>query len=117
HTNTGGSSSNLLAGGSSMTLTGSILQGLEINGKRWGIGKIDMSGTYSGDPRGNAVFSYLLGGSSGSEIFTHLEHPDATAWNSVEGGYFRGNIAAASADWMSANTSVIGGTIKGIFDP
>lgn len=116
-TNTGGSSSNLLAGGASMTLTESMLQGLEINGKKWGIGKIDMSGTYSGDPRGNAVFSYLLGSSSGAEIFTHLEHPDATAWNSVEGGYFRGNIAAASADWMSANTSVIGGTIKGIFDP
>ena len=117
HTNTGASSSNLLAGGASMTLTESTLQGLEINGKRWGIGKIDMSGTYSGDPRGNAVFIYLLGSSSGSEIFTHTEHPDATAWNSVEGGYFRGNIAAASADWMSATTSVIGGTIKGTFDP
>jgi hypothetical protein len=117
HTNFGGSSSNLLAGGASMTLTESQIQGLQINGKRWAIGKVDMSGTYSGDPRGNAVFSYLLGSSSGSEIIAYMEHPDATAWNSVEGGYFRGNIVGASADWMSATTSVIGGTIKGTFDP
>jgi len=116
-TNLGGSSSNLLAGGASIALTESILQGLEINGKRWGIGKVVMFVMYSGDPRGNAVFSYLLGGSSGSEIIAYMEHSDATAWNSVEGGYFRGNIVGASADWMSATTSVIGGTIKGIFDP
>lgn len=106
--------SNILSGGPSLNLNTLDSNWLDITGYNWGIGKIYSEGTYTGDPQGNAVFSYERSGSAGTESFfyTQLE----SSWSSGNGGYFLGNVAGASADWTSASTSVFGGTVKGVFN-
>jgi len=86
----------------------------------WGIGKTVSDGTYTGDPRGNAVFSYYRksgGSTKGSESLVYTQNAASTSWNTTDGGYFRGNIAGAATDWVSAATSVFGGTVIGVFSP
>ena len=113
---------NLLAGGPSLKLTEMNSDWIGINSyNSWGIGKTVSDGTYSGDPQGNAVFSYYRkpsgGSTTGSESFFYTQNAASTAWNATDGGYFRGNIAGAATDWVSATTSVFGGTVMGVFSP
>jgi hypothetical protein len=114
----------VLITGPSLTLSTLNSDWLGINSDSynyWGIGKTVSSGDYSGDPRGNVVFSYYRkpsgGSTTGSESFVYTQIAASTAWNTTDGGYFQGNIAGAATDWVSATTSVFGGTVKGVFSP
>ncbi len=115
----GTTSANLLPGGPALLVSGSNSQVLNIAGKKtWGIGMTEVGGTYTGDPRGDAVFSYgIQSGATpiGSESVLATQH--TAAWNATEGGYFRSNVVGASAEWSSAATFVAGGTIMGTFSP
>lgn len=106
--------SNILSGGPSLNLNTLNSNWLDITGYNWGIGKIYSAGTYTGDPQGNAVFSYERSGSAGTESFVYSQLE--ASWTAASGGYFLGNVAGASVDWTSASTSVFGGTVKGIFN-
>jgi len=115
----GTTSNNLLPGGPALFVSGSSSEVFNIAGKKtWGISMTEVGGTYTGDPRGDAVFIYSIesGGTPiGAESVLAMQH--TAAWNATEGGYFRSNVVGASADWSSAATFVAGGTIMGTFSP
>ena len=121
----GGTYANLLSGGPTLAIKNHVT-GLD---SQWlsfkdygsvGVGRNILSGTYAGDPQGNAVFSYYrqlvgVGTPVGTESIVYTQN--ASAYTSGSGGYFVGGITGASADWQSATTFVFGGSVMGTFSP
>ncbi|MGV8058234.1 MAG: hypothetical protein AB2L12_09465 [Smithellaceae bacterium] len=110
--------SDIASGGPTRYLTALTQSGLGISGYKWGVGKTNTSGTYTGDPTGDLVWSYYTksGGTTvGPENVVYTQN--AASYTAAGGGYYRGDVAGASTNWQSASTSVFGGTVKGTFDP
>ena len=84
----------------------------------WGIWSGTTGGEYSGDPATWAnktvawEYSVATEGSDDTTIMSsRIDHVDLTA-NS-----FTGVVTGAKADWINARISVMGGEIRGLFDP
>ena len=106
-----------LFNGPQVSLTANAAENINITGYDWGINNSYLQGTYSYDPRGDAVFNYEWNGTTKQGGEGYYYQQQEAAWDTTTGGYFIGRVAGATTDWVDAKTYVLGGTVNGVFTP